>query len=120
MSKLRPLVHPVKDEKARKAWEKAFSFCWVCGRRFGLNTHHIAFGQAGRSDEPCNFFRACIIHHACIHGQTIVYRGRRHLPIGYQTVYKLKQKYDPENWNPERLCELFGRECLPDMEPLEG
>lgn len=128
MSNLRPLVHPIADVHGRIEWAQAFDFCWVCRipralthrLRYppGLQVHHII--KPGRSDEPCNYARVCSRCHQRIEGEWIVTpRGKRLGPISLGQVLWLKQKHDPENWNPERLCELFGRECLPDLEPWE-
>lgn len=47
--------------------------CWFCGKRYGLHTHHIYFGNANRkiSDKQGFTVRLCAEHHNmsnhCVH-----------------------------------------------------
>jgi hypothetical protein len=119
---LRPLVHPIKDVARRLEWAADKRTCWVCGvrqTRTPLVTHHIAHGQAGRSDEESNLFRACNVCHMRIHGEIVVVRNRRLMPIPFPAVLWLKWKKDAGHWDPERLAALLGRASLPEPTPLE-
>lgn len=122
---MRPLVHPIRDPETRTAWSAAHDRCQICGRTeaelrrarvwpSGLQTHHII--KPGRSDEPCNLLRVCSRHHDLIEGYRV--RGCRAITLG--NVLWAKQRWDPEEYDPERLMALWGRASLPELEKLGG
>jgi len=126
---LRPLTEPVHDVQRRLDWARDKDRCMVTGKtprqlqRAGvwpnwLETHHIV--KPGRSDEECNFFRVSALFHKIIEGERIPHpKGGYYPPITLANVLWLKQKHDPENYDPQRLMQLWGRASLPEPEPYE-
>lgn len=112
-----PRVKPIRGKEGRKArdawnWKHSDKGCFVCGRKehwLGIHTHHLI--RCGRSDEPCNLFRACGDCHNLMHGA--VSAGEQRITLGQQLAIKLA--VTPEEWNAERLTEL-NRERLPQLE----
>ena len=106
-----------ETKAARLMWAAKFPRCWNCGRKNTwppIAVHHI-LGAALRSDEPCNWAILCGSCHAAVHGERPVVDGKALEKIGFETILKLKRKFDPGNWNPERLAELRGH-ALPEIE----
>ena len=131
--------HPVKDEEAYAEWGRRHTFCAACGRSesaFGLSTHHII--KAGRSHEPCNLLRLCLVPCHDL-AELLDVRGpakfawrkaadgrlldRVQIPgdllpkITIGIALSMKLRADPAEVNWERLQELRG--CrLPDLEEI--
>lgn len=115
----------ITDPAARERWKMAGDHgdrCQVCHAPWnrsgwrGLAVHHIIRGSNGRDDEPCNFLLLCADHHdACHDGQVRIADGKLWPAITLAMVLWVKSQ--TEEWNPERLEELYHRR-LPDLEPL--
>lgn len=102
----------VRDDRLRKEWATNRHYCYLCGgSRFQawVQTAHI-FGGAMRSDEPCNLLRLCVHCHMRDHDGW----GERKLTLAHKLW--LKKKYDPEEYDEERLLELSCRVSLPEPE----
>lgn len=120
-------AYPVDDEAGRKARAKKKTSCLFCGvdRKLApmlyggvpCSVHHII--RSGRSDEACNEAFICGRCHDLVHdGNIRDPKTKELLPrltLGIQLT--LKKIRDPENWNPDRLQELFGQ-ALPDLLPI--
>ncbi len=107
--------HPVRDEEARRQWALTHEYCQVCKifwktaifeQGFGLEVHHIC--KFGRSDEKTNFLRVCRKCHLRCEGLPVEKK------LTLAEVLRIKKKYDPTEFNAERLQELYG-ETLPEF-----
>jgi hypothetical protein len=105
---VRERCYPIRDKKTRRAWAASFPYCMACGASEywpGLQTHHLI--KFKRSDECCNFLRLCTVCHQAAEGI-----GKAPLTLAH--CLWIKKERDPENWNPERLAQLYGKP-LPDL-----
>ena len=92
----------VRNAKLRRKWAESRSSCYFCGTTLGVETHHIVGGSGKRSDEPCNFVRACGKCHRKIHKTE-----RPGIPLVH--VLTTKRAMDPDEYDFDRLQELNGR-----------
>lgn len=111
---------PIRDENARRQYRLQHLYCQCCGIRYmdaerrdgkPLCVHHLI--RFRRSDEVCNMLVACLRCHMTFHGALRI-DGKEYpaMPLGVQL--SLKCEHDAENWNPDRLAELYGHE-LPEF-----
>ena len=121
--------HPVKDDKARKAWAAEHAYCFACGVGYEqsryqthcggvpITIHHIV--KPGRSDEPCNWCPLCYRDHSLAENRLLRdEQSGELLPfLKLGIVLTIKKLRDPLNFDPDRLQVLLG-ERLPDLEPL--
>lgn len=90
LRKGRPAYPSAAQRTERAAWSHQFQECWVCGGRYGLQTHEIASkAQApGAWADVRNYFRAC---NEC---------NRDFLEWCPESVQlALKSLYDPDNYD---------------------
>ena len=107
----------VRSQKTVRLFAREHGFCWYCGRRDSLHSHHI-IGGAGRSDIRENLSRLCLFCHERAEGTTVcitTHDGRtlRLKPIPLENVLYLKKRYDPEHYDRKRLAELAHKQTLP-------
>lgn len=91
----------VSNPKRRRKWAESRPSCYFCGTTMGVETHHIVGGSGKRSDEPCNFVRACGACHRKIH-------GTEKPKISLVSVLTAKRAADPDEYDFDRLQELHG------------
>lgn len=114
--------HPVRDTKARKAWNREHDHCQICWKPEGLvlfppmQTHHII--KNGRSDEPCNLLRVCPACHGIIEGERWPMKGGGYWPrITLGMILKIK--HDEGQLDLDRLTMLYrGRQRTEHYDPL--
>lgn len=107
-SRRESLPGKVRKPQSVKDWARLHVSCWGCGTNYRVETHHIV-GGSGRSDEPCNLFRACAFEcHPRCEGLTI--NGKP--PFRLIDVLLMKLDRDPSNFDLERLQELQGRKWM--------
>lgn len=92
----------VRNAKLRTRWASTRPQCYFCGTIRDVHTHHIVGGSGKRSDEPCNFVRACGACHRKIHGTDKP-------SISLVSVLTAKRAADPDEYDFDRLQELNGR-----------
>lgn len=95
----------VRNARLRRKWAENKSACYFCGTTLGVETHHIVGGSGKRSDEPCNFVRACGLCHRRIHGTAVP-----RIPL--VDVLTAKRDFDPDEYDFDRLQVLNGRKWL--------
>lgn len=95
----------VRNVKLRNMWASTKPWCYFCGTNFHVETHHIVGGSGKRSDEPCNFVRACESCHRRIHGTE-----KPKIPLIH--VLTTKQANDPQEYDFKRLQEIHGSKWL--------
>lgn len=100
LKRRKPSYPPAALERERAAWGAEHFECWICGERFGLQTHEIA----SRAQAPLrwadvrNYFRACEF---CNSG--FLNWAPEALMLAYKRVY------DPDNYDREFVNELRHR-----------
>jgi hypothetical protein len=110
-----------RDVVGRWDYRLAARRCAAChsdGAKWGqwLEIHHI-IGFPGRSDEPANWLCVCHRCHVLLEGHRGRYNGVQYPPLTLGHALTFKRLEDPDNYNPERLAQLYGQ-ALPDELPL--
>lgn len=117
-------VHPVRDDKGRRAWAERHDYCQACGlpaheaeRRHlvGLTTHHIS--KFRRSDEPCNFLRLCMTCHDLAELRAVRVGGVLLPTLPVPVCLTLKMVREPAEFDLDRLRALAGRAWDPEPVP---
>jgi hypothetical protein len=122
-------VRPVDDPAFYLKWALEHRRCMACGVPYyhaakqnhgvGLTRHHVV--KFRRSDEPCNLLTLCGRDHDLAEGRQVRVPGgdgsEIYPALTLGVCLTLKTVRDPENWDPGRLAELFGR-ALPGREPI--
>lgn len=102
----------VRSQTTVRRFAKAWPFCWNCGRRDALHSHHI-IGGAGRSDIRENLSRLCVYCHERAEGTTVCIsqdgKTIRLKPLSLANVLYLKKHHDGEFYCRPRLRELRHR-----------
>lgn len=104
-------------KKRREMWSKEQTFCVSCGFTLDLETHHIV--KQGRSEEPCNWLRLCRVCHQLAENYVVHRDGMRLPNLSLAHCLWLKRKWNPEEYDFDRLQELRGR-FLPEPEEPNG
>jgi hypothetical protein len=116
---------PVKDKRLYDLYLEEHPYCQICGvpshvapntnGGIGLSRHHIV--KFGRSDEKCNLLSVCARCHSLAEGR-LIRVGESLLPkLTLGIVLTLKQLRTPNEYNAERLAQLYGQ-TLPDLEQV--
>lgn len=91
--------------------------CWVC-LELGISVcrkvekHHLCVGR--RVDCPENWLLLGDVHHRQFHVGGELHNGERLPELTPGNLLWLKEKYDPENYDPAVICRLKGWQSLPD------
>ncbi len=106
--------HPVKNPELLAALHGEWDFCHCCGiprhraQWQRLELHHIL--KSGRSDERTNLVLLCIRDHQLAEFHSI--RADNGVLLPYLTLPRvlwLKKRIDPENYDRQRLQQLYGK-----------